>query len=59
LLDVDIEELKNFDRDIAEAVSRVRAGHLTVEPGYDGEYGTVKIWSDKERKKLDEQGTLF
>ena len=28
----------------AEAVARVRAGEVYIEPGYDGEYGTVWVW---------------
>ena len=59
LLDVDIKDIKDINPDIAEAVSRVRAGKLQINPGYDGEYGTVKIWSDKERKKLNDRGRLF
>lgn len=35
---------------IAEGVERVRNGKLTISPGYDGEFGTVRIFSDKERK---------
>jgi uncharacterized protein (TIGR00375 family) len=45
---------------VAEAIARVRAGHLKVEPGYDGEYGTVKIFDDDEpAKKTEEQISLF
>jgi uncharacterized protein (TIGR00375 family) len=43
---------------IVEGIRRVREGKLEVDPGYDGEYGTVKIFSDKERKKM-EQGKLI
>ncbi len=28
----------------AEAIARVRRGDLTITPGYDGEYGKVRIW---------------
>ena len=31
---------------IAEAVARVRNGDITIEPGYDGLYGTVKVWPE-------------
>ena len=31
---------------IAEGVSRVRKGNITIEPGYDGLYGTVKVWPE-------------
>ena len=29
---------------VAEGVSRVRSGDLVIDPGYDGVFGTVKIW---------------
>ena len=32
------------DEKTAEGVARVRAGEVTIEPGYDGQYGTVKVW---------------
>ncbi len=32
---------------IAEGVGRMRAGDLAVDPGYDGRYGTVRIWPDE------------
>ena len=40
---------------IAEGIKRVRAGNLFIEPGFDGQYGTVKIFNKKEnygQKKL-------
>ncbi len=36
---------------IAQTVERVRRGVLTVDPGYDGEYGTVHIWQEGEGVK--------
>ncbi len=44
---------------IAEGVRRVRAGELQIAAGYDGEYGTISIFSDDERRLPDEQLTLF
>ena len=29
---------------VAEAIARVRSGDISIEPGYDGQYGTVKVW---------------
>jgi uncharacterized protein (TIGR00375 family) len=29
---------------VAEGVGRVRRGELSIEPGYDGEYGVVSVW---------------
>ncbi|MCH7883350.1 DNA helicase UvrD [Patescibacteria group bacterium] len=43
---------------IAQAVIRVREGKLTIEPGYDGEFGKVKIFEEGE-KAIAPQETLF
>ena len=31
---------------VAEGVDRVRRGLVEIVPGYDGRYGTVKIWGE-------------
>lgn len=31
---------------IADGIRRMRNGEIAVEPGYDGVYGTVRIWPD-------------
>jgi uncharacterized protein (TIGR00375 family) len=59
LLDLNREELaKIAEPIIVEGIMRVREGKLFIEPGYDGIYGTVKIFNDKERKGF-EQGKLI
>lgn len=53
LLKCDISKINEFGNDrIAEGVSRVRAGNLEIIPGFDGEYGKVKIWRDEESKMI-------
>jgi len=44
---------------LAEGISRMRQGKVSIAPGYDGEYGTIKLFSDKERKTQKDQLTLF
>ncbi|MBI4343572.1 MAG: DNA helicase UvrD [Candidatus Omnitrophica bacterium] len=45
---------------IADAVLRMRQGRVRVEPGYDGEYGVVKILADDAPAAAqEEQLTLF
>ena len=48
---------------LAEAVGRVRAGKLHIAPGYDGEYGHIRIFEPSERQvkrgAKDEQMGLF
>ena len=56
LLNVNLEELKTKTLlEIAEGVRRVRASELQIIPGFDGQYGQVKIFSEKERKKYQEK----
>jgi DNA helicase II / ATP-dependent DNA helicase PcrA len=44
---------------LSEAIRRVRAGKLTISPGYDGVYGKVGIFSAQERSELQGQRPLF
>jgi len=41
-----------FPEDIAEAIIRMRKGKIAVEPGYDGVFGEVKIFSKEEKEAL-------
>ena len=45
--------------EVAEALRRVRRGELHIEPGYDGEYGRVRIFSKDEKRSRKEQRKLF
>lgn len=44
---------------VAEGVRRVRAGEVEVAAGYDGEFGTIRIFRDDERDRLGGQRGLF
>ena len=35
-----------------EAIRRIRCGEMAMDAGYDGEFGSVKVFTDKERKEL-------
>ena len=59
LLDTPIAEIKKFDERLAEAIERMRTGNIHIKPGYDGVYGEVSIWSDKERPKGPAQKVLL
>lgn len=60
LLNAKREELQEASSwEIAEGIERVREGKLKIEPGYDGEYGVVKIFDEKERKDFSKQNVLF
>ena len=44
---------------VAEALSRMRTGAVEILAGYDGEYGTIRIFSSTEREQLKGQHALF
>ena len=44
---------------LSEAIKRVRTKQITLLPGYDGEFGKVKIFTQEEREKLSKQQSLF
>ncbi|RMD59646.1 DNA helicase UvrD [Candidatus Parcubacteria bacterium] len=59
LLEIDTEKIKEASNEmIAEGVKRVRGGKLAIEPGFDGQYGTIKIFSSREVLRSQQQ-SLF
>ena len=60
LLDVTKGDLESGTLpEITEGIVRVREGKVFIEPGYDGVYGKVRIFSQGEQKNLSKQGTLI
>jgi len=60
LLDASLADIERAASPIvAEAVKRVRQGRVNIRPGYDGEYGRVTIFDDKERAEIGGQGRLL
>uniref|UniRef100_A0A7C6EJS9 DNA helicase UvrD n=1 Tax=candidate division WOR-3 bacterium TaxID=2052148 RepID=A0A7C6EJS9_UNCW3 len=48
LLNTPIEELKNNTQEkIALGIERARNGNVIINPGYDGEFGTIKLFEQK------------
>jgi len=45
--------------EIAEGIIRVREGRVYIEPGYDGVFGKIRIFSEGEQKTVSKQKTLF
>jgi DNA helicase-2/ATP-dependent DNA helicase PcrA len=43
---------------LAEAVKRMREGKILIEPGYDGEFGKVNIFSRQEKQRLKGEKTF-
>jgi len=59
LLDASLDELRTVvSSEIVKGIEKVRKGDLIIEPGYDGEYGKIKIFGEKNRMTKS-QSQLF
>lgn len=53
LQDAPLEEIKKYAGEVVtEGLRRMRAGEVKIAAGYDGEYGTIHLFTDEERKEL-------
>ena len=63
LLNADLEDLEaTFGKNISDSITKVRMGDIFIRPGYDGIFGTVKIWRREEEvpfESVSGQKTLF
>ncbi|MGA2976231.1 MAG: UvrD-helicase domain-containing protein [Spirochaetia bacterium] len=60
LLDADIEEITRSQGIlVGEAVRRMREGRIDPRPGYDGEFGVIRVFDDEELERLRGQDVLF
>ena len=60
LMDAPLKDIEESSGSlVAEAIRRMRKGHVHPQPGYDGEYGVIRIFKNDEREKILQQGTLF
>lgn len=61
LMNVPEEELKKITLPkIAEGIMKVRSGDIIIEAGYDGVFGTVKVWPDEDKTtEVSGQKSLF
>lgn len=50
---------KHANPKVAEGVLRMRRGQVRIDPGYDGEFGTVRIFQEEAPAAAEQQLTLF
>ena len=46
------QDLARFFPPLGEAIGRMRRGEVQLHGGYDGEYGVVRMFTDKERQDI-------
>lgn len=55
-----LDQIRSYSPQIALAVERIRTGKVYRDPGYDGVYGTIKVFKDaKERAETLNQTALL
>ena len=53
------EALPDHGPKLAEGIGRVRSGSIHIEPGFDGQFGVVKVWPDETRSNASRQPLLI
>ena len=60
LMDAPLEAIERASSPLIRgAISRVRRGNVHIAPGFDGEYGKIRIFEEVKRKEGKGQVTLF
>jgi DNA helicase-2/ATP-dependent DNA helicase PcrA len=59
LLHASLEEIGNHAPLLGEAIGRMRGGRVIRRPGYDGEYGAIRVFGEEELKSESRRGSLF
>ena len=60
LMDAPLDDIERAGTPLLrEAISRMRAGNVHIAPGYDGEYGKIRIFEEVERKEMKGQLKLL
>ncbi len=60
LMDIPLEDIERTGSPlIREAIEKMRKGDVHIAPGYDGEYGKIRIFEEVQGKELKGQRMLF
>jgi uncharacterized protein (TIGR00375 family) len=60
LMDVPLDDIERAGTPLVrEAISRMRAGDVHIAPGYDGEFGKIRIFEEVERREFKGQLKLL
>ena len=56
---VPAEDLNRYSCHLGEGLSRMRDGRVIRKSGFDGEYGVISVFSEKERAQIKNGATLI
>jgi len=59
LLHTPPDEIRQASPILGEAVERMRSGRVIRKPGFDGEFGVIRVFEEGEPERLAGQGSLF
>jgi len=60
LLEMPLDNIQKHGSGIlSEAIRRIRNGKIHASPGFDGQYGTIHVFTDKERNDYSGQTTEY
>jgi DNA helicase-2/ATP-dependent DNA helicase PcrA len=59
LMNTPIDEIGQASEILGEAVERMRSGRVIRKPGYDGEFGVIRVFEEGEAVRIAGQGSLF
>ncbi len=60
LVEAELKSVRQTSSDLlGEAIGRVRSGQVCINPGYDGEFGTIRVFNSREREQISGQLGLF
>jgi len=59
LLEAPLEEVRAESAVLGEALARMRECRVIRRPGYDGEYGVIRVFGEGEAAQYDDLGSLF
>ena len=59
LKDLPVSDIARVDARVAEAIRRMREGQVIIRPGYDGEFGVIKLFKEGELATREGQGMMF
>ncbi len=60
LMDVPLDDIERAGTPLVrEAISRMRAGNVHIAPGFDGEFGKIRIFEEVERREFKGQLKLL